>query len=104
MTNEELLKKVRREYDKRKAEINKDLHDYNYWELYIRYELCEWLDTVVNECADAMGELLEYLKTKKNPLEWLFNIMLEREDTIWDDMSDLMFYSMRWEKDHGYDK
>lgn len=43
MTNEELIKNVRRAYDKRKAEILKDMHDYNYWELYMRYELCEWL-------------------------------------------------------------
>lgn len=104
MTNEELIKNVRRAYDKRKAEILKDMHDYNYWELYMRYELCEWLKTIVNEYADSYEELIGYLKQKNNPLEWLYAVMLDREDSIWDEMSDAMDYTMKWEKEHGYDK
>ena len=104
MTNEELIKNVRRAYDKRKAEILKDMHDYNYWELYMRYELCEWLETIVNEYADSYEELIDYLKQKSDPLEWLYAVMLDREDSIWDEMSDAMDYTMKWEKEHGYDK
>lgn len=104
MTNEELIKNVRRAYDKRKAEILKDMHDYNYWELYMRYELCEWLETIVNEYADSYEELIDYLKQKNDPLEWLYDVMLDREDNIWDEMSDAMDYQMKWEKEHGYDK
>lgn len=104
MTNEELIKNVRRAYDRRKAEILKDMHDYNYWELYMRYELCEWLENIVNEYADSYEELIDYLKQKSDPLEWLYDVMLDREDNIWDEMSDAMDYQMKWEKEHGYDK
>lgn len=104
MTNEELIKNVRRAYDKRKAEILKDMHDYNYWELYMRYELCEWLETIVNEYADSYEDLINYLKSKNDPLEWLYGVMLDREDSLWDEMSDAMEYQMKWEKEHGYDK
>ena len=104
MTNEELIKNVRRAYDKRKAELYKDLHDYNYWELYMRYELCEWLETIVNEYSDSYKELIDYLKAEKDPLEWLFDVMLNREDSLWDELSDAMDYQMKWEKEHGYNK
>lgn len=104
MTNKQLLNKVRKAYEERKAQINKDLHDYNYYELYMRYELCEWLETIVNEYADSYAELIEYLKGKNDPLEWLYDVMLNREDSLWDELSDAMDYTMKWEKEHGYDK
>ena len=104
MTNEELLKNINNAYEKRKAEINKDLHDYNYWELYMRYELCEWLETIVNEYSEEYSELLDYLKKKTNPLEWLMGVMTNREDNLWDELSDAMDYQMKWEKQHGYGK
>ena len=104
MTNEELTKKVKRTYDKRKTELYKDIHDYNYYELYMRYELCEWLETIVNEYGDTYVELIEYLKGKNDPLEWLYDVMLNREDSLWDELSDAMDYTMKWEKEHGYDK
>lgn len=100
MTNKQLLNKVRKAYEERKAEINKDLHDYNYWELYMRYELCEWLETIVNEYADSYRELLEFLKSKNDPLEWLYSVMLDREDDLWDNIGMSMDYQMRWEKEH----
>ena len=100
MTNEELLNKVNEEYKNRKAELNKDLHDYNYYELYMRYELCEWLETLVNEYAGLNEELIEFLKTKNNPLDWLYEAMLDREDEMWDNIGMTMDYNMRWEKDH----
>lgn len=102
MTNEELLNKVKEEYETRKAEINKDLHDYNYWELYMKYELCEWLETIVNEFADDNEELIDHLKKQNNPLEWLYDVMLDREDDLWDEIGMAMDYQMRWEKEHGY--
>lgn len=102
MTNEELLNKVKEEYETRKAEINKDLHDYNYWELYMKYELCEWLGTIVNEFADDNEELIDHLKKQNNPLEWLYDVMLDREDNLWDEIGMAMDYQMRWEKEHGY--
>lgn len=104
MTNKGLLKNINNAYEKRKAEINKDLHDYNYWELYMRYELCEWLETIVNEYADSYEELINYLKQKNDPLEWLYGVMLDREESLWDEMSDAIDYQMKWEKQHGYDK
>lgn len=104
MTNEELIKNVRRAYDKRKAEILKDMYDYKYWELYMRYELCEWLETIVGEYGDTYEELIDYLKSKNDPLEWLYGVMLDKEDSLWDEMSDAMDYQMKWEKEHGYDK
>ena len=104
MTNEELMNNVRKTYEKRKEEINKDLHDYNYWELYIRYELCEWLDTIIREYPDDNEELIEYLKTRHDPLGWLFDVMLDKEDEMWDGISNTTYYQMKWEKEHGYDK
>lgn len=100
MTNKQLLNKVRKTYEERKAGINKDLHDYNYWELYMRYELCEWLETIVNEYADSYEELINYLKDKKDPLEWLYGVMLDREDDLWDNIGMSMDYQMKWEKEH----
>lgn len=100
MTNEQLLNKVQQEYEARKAEINKDLHDYNYYELYMLYELCEWLETLVNEYADLNKDLIEHLKTKNNPLDWLYEAMQDREDEMWDNIGMTMDYQMRWEKDH----
>ena len=100
MTNEELLYKVQKEYAERKAELNKDLHDYNYYELYMRYELCEWLETQVNEYAEEQKDFLEHLKTKKHPLDWLYNTMTKIEDETWNNIGDAMYYEMRWEKEH----
>lgn len=100
MTDIELLKNTRRAYDKRKAELYKDLHDYNYWELYMGYELCEWLETLINEYAEDNRTLLDYLKTKANPFEWLMEVMTDREDDMWDNIGMAMDYQMRWEKEH----
>lgn len=101
MTNEELMHKVRKEYAERKAEINKDLHDYNYYELYMRYELCEWLNTIVDEYAEEHQELLDYLKEQANPLDWLYNVMLDVEEEMWDRVLNDTFYTMKWEKQHA---
>ena len=101
MTNEELIKNVRRAYDKRKAEILKDIHDYNYYELYMRYELCEWLNTIVDEYAEEHQELLDYLKEQANPLDWLYNVMLDVEEEMWDRVLNDTFFTMKWEKQHA---
>lgn len=100
MTNAELLNKVQQEYETRKAEINKNLHDYNYYELYMRYELCDWLETIIEEYAEENKDLIEFLKGKDNPLDWLYETMQDREDNTWSGISQLMDYQMRWEKDH----
>lgn len=101
MNNEELLNNVRKAYETRKKEINKDLHDYNYWELYMKYELCEWLMVLVEDYAEDNREFIEYLKTKSNPLEWMYEIMLNREDKLWENISYEMGYQMRQEKEHN---
>jgi hypothetical protein len=102
MTNEQLMNKVRKEYEDRKAELNKDLHDYNYWELYMLYELSEWLDTIVREYPEDNNnkELLDFLKEQADPLGWLFNVMLDLEDDMWDSITNATYYQMRWEKEH----
>ena len=100
MTNKQLLNKARKAYEERKAEINKDLHDYNYWELYMRYALCEWLEELMCSHEEDYEELIEYLKSKNNPLDWLFQVMQKRESNLWDEISDVMDYQMKYEKEH----
>jgi hypothetical protein len=98
--HKDLMTKVWGEYTSRKVELNKDLHDFDYGELYLRYELCEWLDTIVREYADTYEELLDFLKQQNHPLDYMYNVMLEREDSMWDNIEDAMNYAI-WRQSYN---
>lgn len=101
MTDQELIDKVRKEYEDYKTIIFKDLHDWDYYGLYVRYELCEWLETSINEYGKVYKELIEFLKQQKEPLEYMAEAIYDREDNFWDDIGQTMCYTMQWEKEHG---
>lgn len=100
MSNKELLNKVKQEFEERKAEINKNIHDWDYWELYMMYELCEWLETVVNEYKEYNKDLIEHIKTKDKPLSWMMRVLQNLEDDLWDSFGMNLDFEMRWEKNH----
>lgn len=98
MTNEELIKKVSQEYQDKKAELSKDIKDWDYYTLYVMYELKEWLETIVNDLPEERAELIEFLKTKKNPLGYMFSLIFDYEDSLWDIFLEVIEGDMREEK------
>lgn len=99
MSNKELLKNINKEYDEHKNELMKDLKDYHFGELYAWYEIKEWLEYYVDtEWKD--NELIEYLKTKEHPLNYVYDLYIDREDTLWADFADMINYDMNWRKQH----
>lgn len=107
MSDEELLIRLDNAYEKRKAYLKEmgdgEFKDYDFGELYIRYELKEYIRMLVEDYGrdDDYRDILEYLKGKAEPLEWLYNIYGERENSLWDNTHDDIEYNMSWERRHN---
>lgn len=98
MTDEELYNKMEQEFDNYKATKLKDLHDYDFYGIALRYELLEWVGSRLLE-ADDSPEQVEYLKGKDNPLEYLYGMWLGTDDELWNAFDYMLHDNIQREKD-----
>lgn len=93
---------MRAEYETYKKEVLKDPKDWQFGELYIKYELCEFINYILEDYQEEIDkERLEWLCAKKAPLQYFYDIYSDRDDGLYDDLADLLGYNIKWEKDHN---
>ena len=89
MTNQELIDKLYNNFEEYKTSLEKDtIHNYHYYGLAFRYEICEFFMQAMEDNPDGWQAQLDHLKTKDNPLEYLYEMWIDTDDTLWEDFSD----------------
>lgn len=93
---------MRAEFETYKKEVLKDPKDWQFGELYIKFELCEFINYMLEDYQEEIDkERLEWLCAKTAPLQYLYDIYSDRDDDLYDNFADLLDYNIKWEKDHN---
>lgn len=78
-----ILNRMLDSYEETKKKTLENLHDYDFYGLAMRYEMCEWGEEALEHNSLSQKEL-DLLSQQKDPLEFLYDIWLNYDDDLWE--------------------